>query len=142
MLYTYVEAISIAFPSVQCHSIGDGSVYTDIVWDAGDPVPTQAILDAWITANPKPDTLMTITKYEFRKLFTLTERIAIDGAPSNPNIPANYRAMLLTMNKDLELSSEIVLNNPDVAAGVNFLEQLGLIDVGRASRVLANLPPL
>lgn len=140
---TYMEAIGKGFPTVQCHAIGDGSVYDNIVWDAGEPVPTQATLDAWIAANPGAcDTVLGVTKYQFRKLFTFNERVAVDNAPTNTAIPAQYRAALYTMLKDLELSAQVELNNPDVAAGVQMLEQLGLIGVGRAARILSNQPPL
>ncbi len=141
MIHTYMSAIGEGFPAVGCHTFGDGTVYEDIVWDAGEPIPSQETLDVWIAANTRADAL-TITKYEFRKLFTFNERVAIDSAPANTNIPANYRAILTTMNKDMELSGMVVLSNPDVAAGVNFLETLGLIAAGRATRILNNLPPL
>lgn len=136
--YTYVEAVGAGFPGVQCSAPGDGSVYESIVWES--TVLTKETLDAWIAANPKI-TEVVLTKYEFRKLFTLAERVAIDSAPTNANIPAQYRAMLLTITKDLDLSSEVFLTNPDVAAGLAMLEQLGLIGPGRAAQILANQPP-
>lgn len=137
MALTYIQALSAGFPGVQFSASGDA--YADITYIGGAPMPSQQALDDWILANPSGH--LEITKYEFRKLFTLTERIAIDSAPTNTNIPANYRAMLLTMNKDMELSSMVILTNPDVAAGVNFLEQLGLIAAGRAAEILSNTPP-
>lgn len=139
--YTYIEAIAVGFPGVFCRATGDGSVYENIVHEGGGPLPAKTTLDEWILANPKTSGII-LTKYQFRKLFTINERVAIDSAPSNPNIPAQYRAMLLTMNKDMEISHEVQLSdNPDVAQGVNFLEQLGLIGPGRAAQILANQPP-
>jgi hypothetical protein len=140
-MITYVQALSAGFPAVEFSAINDGSVYTDITWVGGAAMPSQATLDEWIVANPDGVAKIEITKYEFRKLFTLAERIAIDSAPSNTAIPANYRAMLITMNKDMELSQSVFLTNPDVAAGVGFLETLGLIAPGRAAEVLSNTPP-
>jgi hypothetical protein len=143
MALSYIEVIGLGFPAVQCHAIGDGTVYADIVWEAGAPLPSQATLDEWIASNPNAGVVQEgITKYEFRKLFTLAERVAVDNVQSNTNVPAQYRAMLLTMAKDMELSSEVFLTNPDVAAGVGLLEQLGLVGTGRATRILSNLPPL
>lgn len=142
MALTYMQAISIGFPAVQCHAAGDGSVYSELVWDAGAAIPSQETLDSWIAANPEmTEDNITLTKYQFRKLFTLTERVAVDNAPNNTAIPANYRAMLLTMAKDMELSAEVQLGNPDTAAGVHFLEQLGLIGAGRAAQIISNTPP-
>ena len=141
-MVTYVQALSAGFPSVLFSATGDGSVYEDITWvDGGAPMPSKQTLDDWIAANPLGIAKIEITKYEFRKLFTLAERIAIDSAPTNLAIPANYRAMLVTMNKDMELSSMVILTNPDVAAGVGFLEQLGLIAPGRKDEILSNTPP-
>jgi hypothetical protein len=138
---TYIQAIGSGFPTVQCHSSGNGSVYSDLIWDGGDSIPDQSTLDAWITAHPLAEATMTVSKYQFRKLFTLTERVGIDAAPLNTAIPAQYRAMLVTMNKDMELSGDVQLDNTDVEAGVMFLEQLGLIAVGRGAHILSNTPP-
>lgn len=140
---TYLEAISIGFPLVQCHAPGNGSVYEDIIWDGGAALPSKETLDAWIAANPSTtENGIVLTKYQFRKLFTLNERVAIDNAPNNTAIPAQYRAMIVTMTNDLNLSGEVYLTtNPDVAAGLNMLEQLGLIGPGRAAQILANQAP-
>jgi len=141
-MVTYVQALSAGFPGVYFSAMGDGSIYEDITWiEGGAPMPSKQALDDWILANPTGEIKIEITKYEFRKLFTLNERIAIDSAPQNELIPANYRAMLVTINKDMELSSSVILTNPDVAAGVNFLESLGLIASGRADEILSNTPP-
>lgn len=51
MSMTYMQAIGIGFPKVQCYANGDGSVYENIVWVKGDPLPSKATLDAWIAAN-------------------------------------------------------------------------------------------
>lgn len=142
MSYTYMQAIGTGFPEVQCHAIGDGSDYDTIVWDAGAPLPSKQTLDEWIAANPVSGEGIVLTKYEFRKLFTFNERVAIDSAGTNTNIPANYRAMIVTLLKDLEVSGSVLLTaNPDVAAGLDLLEQLGLIGTGRAAQILANQQP-
>ena len=141
MALTYIQAITLGFPLVHCHVEGDGSVYEDIVWDSGEALPTQATLDSWIASNPGAIGEISLTRYEFRKLFTLTERVAIDNFQSNPNIPDNYKAILFTLLKDLELSGAVELFNPDVQSGVGLLEQLGLLASGRAAQILSNTPP-
>ncbi len=45
---TYIQAISAGFPGTVCYSSGDGSVYSTLVWVSGPPLPTQAVLDAYI----------------------------------------------------------------------------------------------
>ncbi len=48
---TYILALSMGFPGVKAHALGNGSDYASLVWDSGDPLPTQAILDDYISAN-------------------------------------------------------------------------------------------
>lgn len=142
MAYTYIQAIGVGFPTVQCHCVGNGSVYENIVWDGGAALPSKETLDEWIVANPDSSAGIVLTKYEFRKLFTFNERVAIDSAPSNTNIPANYRAMIATFMKDLEMSGAVFLtSNPDLPAGLGLLENLGLLASGRVAQILANQPP-
>lgn len=137
----YVDALTSGFPAVIFQCTGDSAVYENLTHLGGADMPSQEALDAWIAANPTGANGIVITKYEFRKLFTFNERVAIDSAPTNTNIPAQYRAAIATMLKDLEVSGSVFLTtNPDVANGVNMLEQLGLIGVGRAAQVLANTP--
>ena len=142
MPYSYIEAIGIGFPEVKCHVVGD-PVYENIVWDSGAPLPSKETLDQWIIANPNAASQgIVLTKYEFRKLFTFNERVAIDSAPSNTNIPAQYRAMINTFMKDLEMSGVVFLTaNPDLPTGLGLLEQVGLIAPGRAAQILANQAP-
>jgi hypothetical protein len=138
---SYMDAISLGWPAVQAMTNGDGSDYETIVWLSGPPLPTKEALDSWIEANPNITNVNEVTKYQFRKLYTLTERVAVDNAPNNTAIPAQYRAILVTMLKDLEVSGIVQLWNPDVQAGVRLCETLGLIGPGRSNQILSNLPP-
>lgn len=52
MTITYIQAISALSPGTICHAVGDGSVYSNIVYDGGTAIPLQTTLDAWILANP------------------------------------------------------------------------------------------
>lgn len=52
--YSYVQAVGQGFPLVNCHANGRGEQYAELTWDSGDPLPSQATLDAWIIANPIP----------------------------------------------------------------------------------------
>lgn len=61
MATTYIEAIGKGFPGVQCHAIGDGSTYESLVWDAGQPIPSQQVLDEWIAANPSVSSERVLT---------------------------------------------------------------------------------
>jgi hypothetical protein len=83
-----------------------------------------------------------LTKYQFRKLFTLAERTAIDNIQYNSAFSGTIKATVTTLQKDLEVSGEVDIHLPDTIAGVKFLESVGLIGPGRGNRILSNLPPL
>jgi hypothetical protein len=134
---SYVDAIRAGFPTVMITYSGDPFVYDNIEWTGGDAIPSQDDLDTYIVSHQQN----TLTKYQFRQLFTLTERVTCDNFGSNPNVPAQYKAILVTMFKDLEVSAEVQLSNPNTAAGVALLEQLGLIGHGRAAQIMAGSPP-
>ena len=87
-------------------------------------------------------TPLFITKFQFRKLFTTAERMAVDNIQWNPNFSSSVKAAVATMAKDLEVSSEVDLHLTDVIQGVTFLMQIGILTPVRKARILANLPPL
>lgn len=45
---TYMQALALGFPNVRCSSVGNDVLYNNIVWEAGDALPSQATLDVWI----------------------------------------------------------------------------------------------
>jgi len=141
MAYTYIEAIGIGFPTVQAHSAGD--LYTDLVWDAGDPLPSQATLDSWILSNTQ-STSKKITVLAFRNRFTQAEKVAIDlSSIDNPTATAPVRqlaASLRVMASDLTVATFVDLDRPDTRAGVQSLETYGIIGAGRALIIL-DTPP-
>lgn len=142
MAISYLDAIRQGFPTVMVASSGDPFIYDSLDWTGGDALPSQDDLDLWISENPGYDPAMDLTKYQFRQLFTLDEKVAIDNFKDNTNIQANYKAILVTILKDLELSEVVHLDNPQVAQGVGILEQLGLLAVGRAAQILSKTPPV
>jgi hypothetical protein len=136
MAKSYLDAVREGFPTVMATCNGDPFVYDNLEWTGGDALPSQDDLDVWISGN----LTKTLTKYQFRQLFTLNERVICDNFALSPAIPANYKAILVTMFKDLEVSAEVHLDNPQTQQGVHLLEQLTLIGVGRANQILANQP--
>ncbi len=57
MNYSYMQALSLAFPGIEAQATSDA--YEDIVHVKGQPLPSKAVLDAWIAANPKPEHVMS-----------------------------------------------------------------------------------
>jgi hypothetical protein len=95
-----------------------------------------------ILPSVTPTTPLVLTKYQFRKLFTLAERTAIDNIQYNAAFSGSIKAAVTTLQKDLEVSGEVNLHLADTIAGVKFLESVGLVGPGRGNRILSNLPPL
>lgn len=83
------------------------------------------------SAEPVQD--WRVTKLAFKQRFTQQERIAIRAAAES--IPEVYDF------QDLVNSATFIdLSRPDTIAAVNAIEQLGLIEAGRASIILG--PPV
>lgn len=87
-------------------------------------------------------TPLIITKFEFRKLFTLAERTLIDNIQYNSNFSGPVKAVVNTILTDLNVSGDVNLHLLDVVQGVMYLKQIGILTAARAERILANLPPL
>ena len=102
----------------------------------GSPAPA-------LTPVVIPDTTpLILTKFQFRKLFTLAERTTIDNIQYNVNFSGSVKAVVNTIMHDLEVSGEVDLHLVDVVQGVTFLKQIGVLSDVRCARILANLPPL
>lgn len=142
-MITYMQAISGGFPSVQCHAAGDGSVYEDIIWDAGAALPSKDTLDAWIAANPILQS-SRITCLSFRNRFTTLEKIMLDMASlDTPTADMSVRQQAATLRvylRDIDNATYIDLMRTDTRIGVQTLEAVGLIAAGRAT-VILDTPP-
>ena len=78
---------------------------------------------------PEP-TSNIVTKLEYLRRFTQSERIAIRSASTQAPELADYLAML-------EIAQDVTLDDPDTVAAANMLETAGLIAPGRAAEILA-----
>lgn len=50
---TYIDIIGKYYPNVKCHSMGDGSVYENITYVSGDPLPSKNDLDTLMLSDIK-----------------------------------------------------------------------------------------
>lgn len=133
---SYLDAIRAGFPSVMATCSLDPYLYENIEWTGGDAIPSQDDLDAYIAGR----TEKTLTKFQFRQLFTLEERVACDNFQTNTAISAANKAILVTMFKDLELSAEVQMDLPQTIMGVRLLGQVGLVTPARAEDIIAMRP--
>lgn len=107
---------------------------------SGPPAPVpppQSGIPPYVAQPP-----LILTKFQFRKLFTMAERIAIDNIQYNPSAPGSVKAVVNTMQIDLNVSGEVDLHLKDTNDGIRYLAAVGLLTPARATRILANLPPL
>lgn len=50
---SYIEALGTNWPTVQASCAGSGENYEDLVWEAGNAMPSKQDMDTWILANTK-----------------------------------------------------------------------------------------
>jgi len=115
-----------------------------IVLGGPDPLSQSTLHPSLVIEVPIPgsSTPLFLSKYQFRKLFTLAERTAIDNIQYSTKYSGTIKAQVSTLQKDLEVSGEVDLHLGDTIAGVKFLESIGLIKLGRAAQILANQMPV
>lgn len=69
---------------------------------------------------------LALSRLEFRRLFTFSERVAVDSS-ADP--------VVRTFCTDLSLAESVNLDDADVVAGLAYLEGAGLIAAGRADEI-------
>lgn len=135
----YIEAISIGFPGVECHTFGDPFIYEDIIWDGGLSMPSKETLDAWLASNTITN-VRRITPYALRQRFTVNEKIAVELAAIDVHTASaeqrQFSALIRVTLGDLQSAAFVDLNNPDVIGIIQLFESNGLIGTGRASEIL------
>lgn len=98
------------------------------------------VLDEYPSPPATPSAPRWITKLAFRNRFTQVEKIGIEIAQLDvPTAPMPQRAQaaaLRSSQADLAVSTYIDLDRPDTRAGVQMLEQGGLLAAGRALQIL------
>lgn len=135
----YIEAIGEGFPGVNCHTVGDDSLYESIVWDSGDPIPSKDALDAFIqTYSLHQDRKITVLA--FRNRYTMQEKVMMDlAAIDNPTDDMQTRTMAASLrvtNADLATATFVDLNDPNTQMGVQQLEYFGILGAGRSNAIL------
>ena len=136
----YITAIGLGFSGVEVSCFGDPSIYENIQWQGGEPLPSKETIDQWIESNRNISTDVKITVLAFRNRFTQAEKISIDlGSIDDPTASIEQRqlsAAIRVMNADLAVATYIDLSRADIQNGVNQLEAYGMIGSGRADQIL------
>ncbi len=122
------------------NEITDADGVTGTIVD-GDPVYTAYL--AWVATDPDnnipahtfnypPPPPAPLSRLEFMNRFTMAEMAAIYTA-------ANQNVLVEIMLNQLKLAEFINTADPRTAAGIQMLEQAGLLDAGRADEILSQL---
>jgi hypothetical protein len=86
------------------------------------------------------DGTVALTKLQFRRLFSPTERAMIDafnaGFEAHPALTDEQKAGVRTALADYTVASDIRLDDEATIAALYMYEALGLIAVGRAAEIL------
>jgi len=84
--------------------------------------------------------VLPLTKYQFRQLRTVEERIACDKFEAtytnNPLLTEEQIDTIRTYLRDYAEAQEVRLTHPSTISGVQLWESLGLISIGRAAEIL------
>lgn len=110
----------------------NGNIVNTIVLspDHNWPIPeghTLELLELPPIPEPGPTPILQLTQLEFLRRFTSQERIS--AKTSNDPIIEDFMYLLT-------LAQDIRLDDPDTIAGVHYLEQQGILSVGRAEEIL------
>mgnify|MGYP000600796580 CR=1 FL=1 len=89
--------------------------------------------EVWYEGVGKP-----LSRMDFRRLFTFEERVRIkSGQKADGTALADIdKAKLAVVQDDVLAAEEILLDDPEVVEMVNWLEQIGVLESGRAAEVL------
>lgn len=99
--------------------------------------------EQWVVLNARPAPLpapapvppiLIWTRFDFYKLFTQAERIAIDGAVTTKPTVKDFWRMV-------EAAATLQSNDADLVAGLADLTSKGLINAGRADQILSGARP-
>lgn len=91
------------------------------------------------TPPPTPPASTVLTKYQFRQRLTLAEQVAIDNTDT-AQLPGTVKAYVRTINRMFDAASEVDLRDPATLWAVGYLEQAGLVAMGRAAQITALAP--
>lgn len=98
--------------------------------------------------TPPPPTTVPITLLAFRNRFTATEKATLEiAALHNWGLAANHPSNMLAASLRVSMADQrdaqyIDLMRPETRAGVQALEQYGLVGPGRATAILDTPPTI
>lgn len=108
-----------------------------------EQTPELASVEVGHYYNPETGTFSTtlkkrtVTKYEFRKLFTSDELVKMDNLTTFISLTPLQAAQYNTLVKNFEAASEIELDNLDVIYGLGLLTQFGVLTPERRDAILS-----
>ncbi|MBK0114715.1 MULTISPECIES: hypothetical protein [unclassified Delftia] len=143
--YAQINAYGVAIAVTESHAAIGGDNIVELPKYNPDILGMRWTGTHWEAVPREPEPVQRrITPLAFRRRFSAAERAAIEWAAvdrADAGQQERMQAAQLRSNlKDQELASFIDLDDPDVAAGVQLLEDVGLIADGRALQI-TDTPP-
>jgi hypothetical protein len=97
--------------------------------DVGDTMPDGDWNPATLSFVARSALPETWTKYEFKQRMTAAERVAVRAAAASNAVVADFMDLL-------DSSGVVIRANPNVLAGLNYLESIAVLGAGRASEII------
>ena len=101
---------------------------------------------AWVSAVEAPAVeekppvgSRELSKFAFRQLFSLDELLACDNY-ERASLSDEQKAAMRTMTLNFQVADSVNLDHPVTVAGVQALEEFGLLKTGRAGEILGAVP--
>jgi hypothetical protein len=100
-----------------------------VALDVGETMPDGDWSSATLSFVARSTLPETWTKYEFKQRMTAAERVAVRAAAASNAVVADFMDLL-------DSSGAVVRANPNVLAGLNYLESIAVLATGRAAEII------
>lgn len=86
--------------------------------------------------TPSPALTTKMTKYQFRRRFSLDELVRFDNPELFVTLTPQQRAIVNTLQRSFEAATEIDLNDPLLQYGMQLMVDWGLLSAERKQQIL------
>lgn len=87
-------------------------------------------------ATDQPQPLITMSKYQFRRRFTLDELVKFDNPQMFVEMTAQQKAIVNTLMRSFDAATEIDLNDSQLQYGLQLMVDWGLLTAERKQQIL------
>lgn len=100
-------------------------------------VPATPALEQEYSSRNSPPARTTMTKYQFRRRFTMEELVKFDNPEMFlPNLTPQQKAIIRTLTRSFDAAQEIDLTDPTLQYGMNLMVEWGLLTPERKAEIM------